>query len=140
MSRAPPKRASSVRLDVLGAVLGTGALVSLVYGLLRAGASASGGHGRCVLGYRPLTVGVACLPYGNRGPDGHAALLPGGGQASACARAIVMSCLISGRTAAVDDTYWPAPAELSLRGPHARNYGVRPARPEAGSCPAGRCA
>ncbi|GGY97099.1 serine hydrolase domain-containing protein [Streptomyces poonensis] len=32
----------------------------------------------------------------------------------------------------LDDTYWPAPGELSLRGPHARNYGVNPARPEAG--------
>ncbi|MFE2237607.1 serine hydrolase domain-containing protein, partial [Streptomyces sp. NPDC059442] len=24
----------------------------------------------------------------------------------------------------LDDTYWPTPGELSLRGPHARNYGV----------------
>ncbi|MEU3910136.1 MULTISPECIES: serine hydrolase domain-containing protein [unclassified Streptomyces] len=32
----------------------------------------------------------------------------------------------------LDDTYWPAPGELSLRGPHARNYGVNPAAPEAG--------
>ncbi|GAA1697312.1 serine hydrolase domain-containing protein [Streptomyces yatensis] len=32
----------------------------------------------------------------------------------------------------LDDTYWPAPGELSLRGTHARNYGVHPARPEAG--------
>lgn len=32
----------------------------------------------------------------------------------------------------LDDTYWPAPGELSLRGPHARNYGVHPAHPEAG--------
>ncbi|MFD9421857.1 MULTISPECIES: serine hydrolase [unclassified Streptomyces] len=32
----------------------------------------------------------------------------------------------------LDDTYWPAPGELTLRGPHARNYGVHPARPEAG--------
>ncbi|MFJ3876934.1 serine hydrolase domain-containing protein [Streptomyces sp. NPDC090077] len=32
----------------------------------------------------------------------------------------------------LDDTYWPAPGELSLRGPHARNYGVHPAAPEAG--------
>ncbi|MFJ6609032.1 serine hydrolase domain-containing protein [Streptomyces sp. NPDC091289] len=30
------------------------------------------------------------------------------------------------------DTYWPAPGELALRGPHARNYGVHPADPEAG--------
>uniref|UniRef100_A0AAU3H8K5 Beta-lactamase family protein n=1 Tax=Streptomyces sp. NBC_01401 TaxID=2903854 RepID=A0AAU3H8K5_9ACTN len=30
------------------------------------------------------------------------------------------------------DTYWPAPGELTLRGPHARNYGVHPALPEAG--------
>ncbi|MFB6809662.1 serine hydrolase domain-containing protein [Streptomyces sp. NPDC056387] len=32
----------------------------------------------------------------------------------------------------LDDTYWPAPGELALRGPHARNYGVNPAAPEAG--------
>ncbi|MEV6126556.1 serine hydrolase [Streptomyces violaceusniger] len=32
----------------------------------------------------------------------------------------------------VNDTYWPAPGELSLRGTHARNYGVHPAHPEAG--------
>ncbi|WP_399881037.1 serine hydrolase domain-containing protein [Streptomyces sp. BBFR51] len=32
----------------------------------------------------------------------------------------------------LDDTYWPAPGELALRGPHARNYGVHPAYPEAG--------
>ncbi|MFF3762669.1 serine hydrolase domain-containing protein [Streptomyces sp. NPDC001922] len=32
----------------------------------------------------------------------------------------------------LDDTYWPAPGELSLRGPHARNYGVHPAHPEGG--------
>lgn len=32
----------------------------------------------------------------------------------------------------LDDTYWPAPGELALRGPHARNYGVHPAHPEAG--------
>ncbi|MFD6279607.1 serine hydrolase domain-containing protein [Streptomyces sp. NPDC060209] len=32
----------------------------------------------------------------------------------------------------LDDTYWPAPGELTLRGPHARNYGVHPALPEAG--------
>ncbi|WP_200308001.1 serine hydrolase domain-containing protein [Streptomyces adelaidensis] len=32
----------------------------------------------------------------------------------------------------LDDTYWPAPGELRLRGPHARNYGIHPARPEAG--------
>jgi D-alanyl-D-alanine carboxypeptidase len=32
----------------------------------------------------------------------------------------------------LDDTYWPSPGELTLRGPHARNYGVHPARPEAG--------
>lgn len=31
----------------------------------------------------------------------------------------------------LDDTYWPAPGELTLRGPHARNYGIHPARPEA---------
>lgn len=30
------------------------------------------------------------------------------------------------------DTYWPAPGELALRGPHARNYGVDPADPAAG--------
>ncbi|MFI2113444.1 serine hydrolase domain-containing protein [Streptomyces rubiginosohelvolus] len=30
------------------------------------------------------------------------------------------------------DTYWPAPGELALRGPHARNYGVDPADPGAG--------
>ncbi|MFE9835131.1 serine hydrolase domain-containing protein [Streptomyces sp. NPDC005551] len=32
----------------------------------------------------------------------------------------------------LDDTYWPAPGEFTLRGPHARNYGVHPARPDAG--------
>ncbi|MFC8225893.1 serine hydrolase domain-containing protein [Streptomyces sp. NPDC057287] len=32
----------------------------------------------------------------------------------------------------LDDTYWPAPGESALRGPHARNYGVHPALPEAG--------
>lgn len=32
----------------------------------------------------------------------------------------------------LDDTYWPTPGELALRGPHARNYGVHPAFPEAG--------
>ncbi|MFG2427324.1 serine hydrolase domain-containing protein [Streptomyces sp. NPDC048590] len=32
----------------------------------------------------------------------------------------------------LDDTYWPEPGELTLRGPHARNYGVNPAFPEAG--------
>ncbi|MFF5895480.1 serine hydrolase domain-containing protein [Streptomyces argenteolus] len=32
----------------------------------------------------------------------------------------------------LDDTYWPAPGELDLRGPHARNYGFHPAHPEAG--------
>ncbi|MEU8777141.1 serine hydrolase domain-containing protein [Streptomyces sp. NPDC048606] len=32
----------------------------------------------------------------------------------------------------LDDTYWPAPGEMSLRGPHARNYGIHPAAPEAG--------
>ncbi|MEU1214501.1 serine hydrolase domain-containing protein [Streptomyces sp. NPDC005791] len=32
----------------------------------------------------------------------------------------------------LDDTYWPAPGEMSLRGPHARNYGVHPALPGAG--------
>lgn len=32
----------------------------------------------------------------------------------------------------LDDTYWPVPGELALRGPHARNYGVNPALPEAG--------
>ncbi|MFJ8162663.1 serine hydrolase domain-containing protein [Streptomyces sp. NPDC096136] len=32
----------------------------------------------------------------------------------------------------LDDTYWPAPGELALRGPHARNYGIHPAAPEAG--------
>lgn len=32
----------------------------------------------------------------------------------------------------LDDTYWPTPGELSLRGPHARNYGIHPAAPEAG--------
>ncbi|GAA3094985.1 hypothetical protein GCM10017687_01780 [Streptomyces echinatus] len=32
----------------------------------------------------------------------------------------------------LDDTYWPAPGELSLRGPHAHNYGVHPAHPQAG--------
>ncbi|KOV32081.1 serine hydrolase domain-containing protein [Streptomyces sp. XY152] len=32
----------------------------------------------------------------------------------------------------LDDTYWPAPGELSLRGPHARNYGLHPAYPQAG--------
>ncbi|NYV78923.1 serine hydrolase, partial [Streptomyces sp. UH6] len=29
-------------------------------------------------------------------------------------------------------TYWPAPGELGLRGPHARNYGYHPARPQDG--------
>lgn len=29
-------------------------------------------------------------------------------------------------------TYWPARGELTLRGPHARNYGVHPAHPEQG--------
>ncbi|WP_243981693.1 serine hydrolase [Streptomyces sp. NEAU-YJ-81] len=32
----------------------------------------------------------------------------------------------------LNDTYWPAPGELSLRGTHARNYRVHPAYPEAG--------
>ncbi|WP_326580317.1 beta-lactamase family protein [Streptomyces sp. NBC_00481] len=32
----------------------------------------------------------------------------------------------------LDDTYWPAPGELTLRGPHARNYGIHPADPHAG--------
>ncbi|MFD7770945.1 serine hydrolase domain-containing protein [Streptomyces sp. NPDC059787] len=32
----------------------------------------------------------------------------------------------------LDDTYWPAPGEFTLRGPHARNYGVHPAHPQAG--------
>lgn len=32
----------------------------------------------------------------------------------------------------MDDTYWPAPGEMTLRGPHARNYGINPAAPEAG--------
>ncbi|CAC42148.1 MULTISPECIES: serine hydrolase [Streptomyces] len=32
----------------------------------------------------------------------------------------------------LDDTYWPAPGELDLRGPHARNYGVHPAHPQDG--------
>jgi D-alanyl-D-alanine carboxypeptidase len=32
----------------------------------------------------------------------------------------------------LDDTYWPGPGELTLRGPHARNYGVHPANPQAG--------
>ncbi|MFF4659571.1 serine hydrolase domain-containing protein [Streptomyces sp. NPDC001381] len=32
----------------------------------------------------------------------------------------------------LDDTYWPAPGELTLRGPHARNYGINPAHPGAG--------
>ncbi|MFJ7045290.1 serine hydrolase domain-containing protein [Streptomyces sp. NPDC101112] len=32
----------------------------------------------------------------------------------------------------LDHTYWPAPGELTLRGPHARNYGIHPAHPEAG--------
>ncbi|WP_217139850.1 serine hydrolase [Streptomyces sp. AC627_RSS907] len=36
------------------------------------------------------------------------------------------------RPLGLDDTYWPAPGELTLRGPHARNYGVHPAHPEAG--------
>ncbi|MGA4843802.1 serine hydrolase domain-containing protein [Streptomyces sp. G45] len=30
------------------------------------------------------------------------------------------------------DTYWPRRGELTLRGEHARNYGVHPAHPEAG--------
>ncbi|MFJ5776252.1 serine hydrolase domain-containing protein [Streptomyces sp. NPDC093094] len=30
------------------------------------------------------------------------------------------------------DTYWPARGETTLRGPHARNYGVSPADPQAG--------
>ncbi|WP_049578425.1 serine hydrolase domain-containing protein [Streptomyces sp. SBT349] len=32
----------------------------------------------------------------------------------------------------LDETYWPEPGELGLRGPHAHNYGVHPARPEDG--------
>ncbi|WP_129841618.1 serine hydrolase domain-containing protein [Streptomyces sp. RFCAC02] len=32
----------------------------------------------------------------------------------------------------LDDTYWPEAGELELRGPHARNYGISPADPEAG--------
>ncbi|MFJ3145086.1 serine hydrolase domain-containing protein [Streptomyces halstedii] len=36
------------------------------------------------------------------------------------------------RPLGLDDTYWPAPDEFALRGPHARNYGVHPADPEAG--------
>ncbi|MER5635210.1 serine hydrolase domain-containing protein [Streptomyces nitrosporeus] len=32
----------------------------------------------------------------------------------------------------LDDTYWPAPGEFTLRGPHARNYGTHPAAPQAG--------
>ncbi|MFJ8542474.1 serine hydrolase domain-containing protein [Streptomyces sp. NPDC093586] len=36
------------------------------------------------------------------------------------------------RPLGLNDTYWPAPGELTLRGPHARNYGVHPARPGAG--------
>ncbi|KOT35845.1 peptidase [Streptomyces caelestis] len=32
----------------------------------------------------------------------------------------------------LDDTYWPAPGEFTLRGPHARNYGLHPAYPQAG--------
>ncbi|WP_419998621.1 serine hydrolase domain-containing protein [Streptomyces boninensis] len=32
----------------------------------------------------------------------------------------------------LDGTYWPARGELTLRGPHARNYGVNPMNPEAG--------
>ncbi|GAA2956324.1 hypothetical protein GCM10020227_24320 [Streptomyces flavovirens] len=32
----------------------------------------------------------------------------------------------------LDDTYWPSPDEFTLRGEHARNYGVYPADPEAG--------
>lgn len=32
----------------------------------------------------------------------------------------------------LDDTYWPAPGELGLRGSHARNYGIHPARPQDG--------
>ncbi|MEV8403858.1 serine hydrolase domain-containing protein [Streptomyces niveus] len=30
------------------------------------------------------------------------------------------------------NTYWPAPGEQTLRGPHAHNYGYHPADPEAG--------
>ncbi|GAA2585987.1 MULTISPECIES: serine hydrolase domain-containing protein [Streptomyces] len=33
----------------------------------------------------------------------------------------------------LDDTYWPASGELALRGPHARNYGIHPADPAAGT-------
>ncbi|ONK11683.1 serine hydrolase domain-containing protein [Streptomyces sp. MP131-18] len=32
----------------------------------------------------------------------------------------------------LDDTYWPEAGELALRGPHAHNYGINPADPEAG--------
>ncbi|TDC80178.1 serine hydrolase domain-containing protein [Streptomyces hainanensis] len=32
----------------------------------------------------------------------------------------------------LDATYWPEPGETALRGPHAHNYGVSPADPEAG--------
>ncbi|UCM88947.1 serine hydrolase domain-containing protein [Streptomyces marincola] len=32
----------------------------------------------------------------------------------------------------MDATYWPERGELGLRGPHAHNYGVHPADPEAG--------
>ncbi|MDT0270518.1 serine hydrolase domain-containing protein [Streptomyces sp. DSM 44915] len=33
----------------------------------------------------------------------------------------------------LDDTYWPEVGELELRGPHARNYGVSPVDPAAGT-------
>lgn len=36
------------------------------------------------------------------------------------------------RPLGLENTYWPAPGELTLRGPHARNYGYHPASPEAG--------
>lgn len=32
----------------------------------------------------------------------------------------------------LDATYWPEPGEMTLRGPHARNYGVHPGDPEGG--------
>ncbi|NGN63959.1 beta-lactamase family protein [Streptomyces sp. A7024] len=32
----------------------------------------------------------------------------------------------------LDHTYWPGRDELTLRGPHARNYGIHPAHPEDG--------
>ncbi|MFE6779053.1 serine hydrolase domain-containing protein [Streptomyces sp. NPDC057676] len=32
----------------------------------------------------------------------------------------------------LEDTYWPGPGELTLRGPHARNYGIHPLHPEQG--------